>query len=218
MEGFMLAYAPRAERRRLNPPALALIIGAHAAALVAVMSARMNLPETQRDPPFIIKSIEVPPEPTPPKPIDDPRPAPKNTLTTPTPVVDLPIQPGPVVEPLPQPQPGPAVGMGSGPVPIPAPPPVVRTGPRFATAPGAVRPPYPDAMRAAEKEARLRLRLSIDERGRVTAVEPVGKAEPAFLAAARRHILRAWRYTPAMEGDRAIASTTVVTLEFKLDS
>ena len=71
-------------------------------------------------------------------------------------------------------------------------------------------------MRAQEKEAVLRLRLSIDERGRVVAVEPVGKAEPAFLAAARRHIL-AWRYAPATEGGRAIASTTVVTLEFKLD-
>ena len=214
----MLAYAPRAQRRRLNSPALVLIVAAHAAALVAVMSARMNVPEKQREPPLIIDSIEVPPEPAPPQPRDDPNPAPNPPLSMPTPLVPLPPLPGPVVEPLPQPQPGPAVGIGTGPAPIPVPAPIVRKGPRFATAPDAVRPPYPDAMRAAEKEALLRLKLSIDERGRVVAVEPVGRAEPAFLAAARRHILRAWRYAPAMEGDRAIASTTVVTLEFRLDS
>ena len=32
----MLAYAPRPQRRRLNPPALALIIGIHALAIVAI--------------------------------------------------------------------------------------------------------------------------------------------------------------------------------------
>ena len=214
----MLAYAPRAERRRLNPPALALIIGAHAAALVAVMSARMNLPEKHRDPPLVIDSIEVPPEPAPPAPRDDPNPAPSPPFAAPVPLVPLPPLPGPVVEPLPQPQPGPAVGIGSGPAPTPSPPPIIRKGPRFATPPDAVRPPYPDAMRAAEKEAVLRLRLSIDQRGRVVAVEPVGSAEPAFLAAARRHILKAWRYVPALEGDRQVSSSTVITLEFRLDS
>ena len=35
----------------------------------------------------------------------------------------------------------------------------------------------------------LRLRLTIDARGRVVAVEPVGRADRAFLAAARRHLL-----------------------------
>jgi hypothetical protein len=72
-------------------------------------------------------------------------------------------------------------------------------------------------MRAREQETVLRLRLSIDQRGRVVAVEPVGRADPTFLAAARRHILRAWRYKPAMEGDKAVAATTVVTLKFELD-
>jgi protein TonB len=95
---------------------------------------------------------------------------------------------------------------------------MVHTGPRFATAPEDVRPPYPEAMRAQEKEAVLRLKLTIDERGRVVGVDPVGKADATFLAAARRHILKAWRYSPAMDGDRAIASSTVITLEFKLES
>ena len=94
---------------------------------------------------------------------------------------------------------------------------MTRTGPRFATPDSDIRPPYPESKRALEQEAVLRLRLSIDERGRVIAVDPVGKADATFLAAARRHILKAWRYKPAMEGDKAIPSSTVITLQFELD-
>jgi len=63
----------------------------------------------------------------------------------------------------------------------------------------------------------LRLRLTIDERGRVIAVEPVGRADKVFLEAARRHLLAHWRYRPASEGGRAVTSSTVITLRFQLD-
>ena len=72
-------------------------------------------------------------------------------------------------------------------------------------------------MRRTEEEAVLRLRLSIDPRGRVTAVEPVGAADPAFLASARSHLLRYWRYRPATEDGRAVASSLVITLRFELE-
>jgi protein TonB len=213
----MLAYAPRRERRRFSPAALALILGAHAVAIVAVINARMDVIRREL-PPTIIDFIPIdPPAPEPPKPQQQQHPATKTHFTAPTPRFDPPPLPGPTADPF-QPQPLPLPGTGTDPLPPPKPTPIVHTGPRFATPADDVRPPYPEAMRALEKEAVLRLRLSIDERGRVTAVEPVGKAEPAFLAAARRHIIKAWRYTPAMEGERAIASTTVVTLEFRLDS
>ena len=93
----------------------------------------------------------------------------------------------------------------------------VRTGPRFATSASELRPPYPEAKRRLEEEAVLKLRLSIDPRGRITAVEPVGSADPAFLQSARRHIIAHWRYTPATEDGRAVASSTVITLRFELD-
>jgi protein TonB len=67
-----------------------------------------------------------------------------------------------------------------------------------------------------EEEATLRLRLTIDTGGRVTAVEPVGAADPSFLEAARRHILRAWRYKPAMEDGVAVPSTITINLSFRL--
>ena len=97
------------------------------------------------------------------------------------------------------------------------PPAPVRTGPRFMTPPSAVRPPYPESKISSEEEATLRLRLAIDERGRVIRVDPVGAADPAFLAAARRHLIARWRYQPATEDGRAVVSTTVITLRFQLD-
>lgn len=63
----------------------------------------------------------------------------------------------------------------------------------------------------------LKLRLTIDPSGRVVAVAPVARADPAFLDAARRHILAHWRYRPARENGQAIVSSAVITLHFRLD-
>jgi protein TonB len=51
----------------------------------------------------------------------------------------------------------------------------------------------------------------------VIAVDPVGRADPVFLAAARKHLLAHWRYTPAMKDGRAVGSTIVINLRFELD-
>jgi protein TonB len=213
MEGFMLAYAPRPDRRRFQPSALALIVGAHALAIVAVLTVRMDLPERWTPTRTEVTLIPMPPEPAPdPAPPTDSHPS-HRPLDNPRPLVDRLPLPGPTFDPQPLPDPGPLTGNGMG----TAPPPIIRTGPRFVTPEALIRPPYPEEKRRLEQEATLKLRLSIDERGRVVAVEPVGRADPSFLAAARRHILKAWRYKPAMEGDKAMASSTVVTLEFKLD-
>ncbi len=210
----MLAYAPRPQRQRLNAAALALILAAHAAAIAAVMSARMQY-DRHKQPPTIVDTIPLPPEPRS-DPVEPPAAQPSaSALDAPTPLVPVPPLPGPTVLDLPAPLPGPMIGNGTDPAPLPAP--LVRTGPRFATPDGDIRPPYPESKRALDEEAVLKLRLSIDERGRVVAVEPVGRADPVFLAAARRHILKAWRYQPAMEGDIAVAASTVVTLKFELD-
>ena len=79
-----------------------------------------------------------------------------------------------------------------------------------------LRPPYPDAKRMLGEEATLRLRLSIDDGGRVTAVEPVGTADRAFLDSARRHLIRAWRFAPASEDGRPVPTSKVITLRFEL--
>lgn len=217
----MLAYA--ADRRRIaerhsSPQTLLLIAVAHIAVIAAVMSARMDLPRRIFDPPIVVTTIPIakPPPPNPAQPNSRTHVTPMSIDRIPT-IVPLPQLPDPgiAVPPLPLPNPsGGLVGPRTDPLPTPGP---ARVGPRFATASSEVRPPYPPAMLDREEEAVLRLKLTIDAGGRVIAVDPVGKADPQFLAAARRHLLAHWRYRPATKDGRAIASATVITLRFELN-
>ena len=216
----MLGYAveTRPARRKASPSTLALIAAGHAALILTVINSRTAVPERPRDPPIWIDSIEVPkdPAPIPPEP-QNPATAPRTPqpipLDRPVEIIPIPAPDRPIDLGLPPIPPGPDVGT----MPIDPPKPVVRVGPRPATPERALRPPYPEAKRRLAQEAVLRLRLSIDERGRVRSVEPLGAADPTFLASARAHLIRNWRYTPAMEGGRPVASSLVITLRFELD-
>ena len=221
----MLAYAAnsRPAGRSGSPRALLLIIAGHAVLIAGVMSAKMDLiNDTPLDPTEVVMVPLDEPEPAPPPPPapDVPASPPKTAIDRTPVIVDVPLptptlpldQGPPLVDVGPIPGSGPAVTPALPPKPAP-----VRAGPRFATPDSALRPPYPLAKLRAEEETTLRLRLSIAARGRVTAVDPVGAADPQFLEAARRHIIRAWRYKPATENGAAVASSTVITLSFRLD-
>ncbi len=212
----MLAYAPQPDRQRLSPMALTLIIAGHIAAIGAVMSAKMVI-ERHVNPPLIIDFIPNPvvPKPDDPPPQSNPKPTPS---TFDNPITIIPPLPGPrpTVDPMPQPLPQPGNTGGTGTAPIPLDRPIIRTGPHLATAADSLRPPYPDSKRETGDEASLRLKLTIDAAGRVVAVDPVGRVDKIFFDAARRHILRAWRYQPAMEGTKAVPSTTTIALRFEL--
>lgn len=216
----MLGYAveTRPVRRKASPTTLALIVAGHAALILAVLNARTAVPERPRDPPIIVDTIKPPedPAPIPPKPLEGsatprtPRPMP---LDRPVEIIPVPLPDRPIDLGLPPIPPRSDVG----PTPIDPPKPVVRAGPKLAVSEHVLRPPYPEHKRRLEQEAVLRLRLSIDERGRVRSVDPVGAADPMFLASARSHLIRNWRYTPATEGGRPVASSIVITLRFELD-
>ena len=222
----MLAYAanaPNPAGRTGSPKALALIIAGHAVLIGAVMTAKMDLAPNGL--PTIIEIINIPIDPPPPpEPQPQVRPQTKKPIAKPSfieappNIVDMgqssptTLVTGPTIrEILP-------VGGGGDAVVLDPPKHMpVRVAARFNTPESALRPPYPLDMRRAEEEATLKLRLTIDTRGRVTAVEPVGAANPSFLEAARRHIIRAWRYKPATEDGLAIPSSTVITLSFRLE-
>ncbi len=212
--------APYADTKR-HPRALVLIVAGHAAVLAAVMSAKMDLPRTIFPPTTVTLIPEAtPPDENPPPPeshkaqpsrIDQPR------LLIPIPQPDVPdVDTTLAPLPIPLPDTGRVISPDAGTHVTPKPAPV-RVGPRFRTPEWDLKPPYPQSKLRTEEEAVLRLRLSIDERGRVTAVEPVGNADPVFLASARRHLIAHWRYEPATEDGRPIASSTVITLRFELD-
>ena len=225
----MLAYAAhRRPARLLSPSTLMLIAGGHAALFAAVMAIRMDVIV----PPEIIRTKIYPVEPDKPPPPEpkakvEPKPT-KSSITMP-PRILVPTLPGglivdtvpmpidfnanignatdsvpglPIIEPLLQPLPQPAIR---------------RVAARLLTPADRLRPPYPESKRRMEQEAVLRLRLAIGPDGRVMAVEPLGGADAEFLVAARAHLIKAWRYAPAREGDAAVASSLVITLRFELE-
>lgn len=222
----MLAYAAarRAQAERPSSPQTMLAIAvAHVAVIAVVMSAKMDVPQRIIDSVTKVELIEVPKPPPPPEPQPrvEPRSSPSVVDRVP-PVVPVPQPRADQLDPRPVPLP-PVDGVVVGPVPQPyveprpAPAPV-RVGPRFATPDHLLRPPYPPSKMDRGEEAELRLRLAIDERGRVTSVDAVGRADPVFLRAARRHLTANWRYRPATEDGRPIPSSTVITLRFELES
>ena len=220
----MLAYAanaPRPAGRSGSPRTLALILIGHAALIAAVMSAKMGVIHVDGVTPTEVFNIPIdpptPPEPKPP----EAQPNQPSFIERPVTLIDvpqvtqtLPIDRGPPIVPWSPPV------IGDGP-PLPPANSVkatpVRVAAIFSTPENAIRPPYPTSKIRLQEEATLRLRLSIDARGRVTSVEPVGAADPEFLAAARRHIIRSWRYKPATEDGAGVASTIVITLRFQLE-
>jgi periplasmic protein TonB len=227
----MLAYAAhRRPARRLKPSTLLLIAGGHALLLVGVMAIRNEV--VPRTPPVPTTVVNVPLDPDPP----EAKPLPKaeakpavSTITKPPTQMVLPMPDGPLTVTLSDPSPlSTRVGESHEPVaplvvPLPepiverVPPPLVRSTPRLLTSGERMRPPYPESKRRMEQEATLRLRLAIGADGRVTSVEPVGAADPEFLAAARSHLIKVWRYAPAREGEAAVASSLVITLRFQLE-
>lgn len=220
----MLAYAanrPVPGKRQSSPNALLLVISVHVALLAIVMSAKMDLPRPIIDGP--IKMIKIKPDPLPPPPVDT-RPAQQpqttsritNTQTdVPLPPIDpAPVDPGPAIV-----DPRPIAGAGAAVFPV-IPKPVITPihhDPRLLTPASELKPPYPVSKLLSEEEAVLRLRLTIDENGRVAAVDPVGPADRAFLDAARRHLMAHWRYQPATEDGRAVPSSMIIILRFQLD-
>lgn len=222
----MLAYAPRVgpATQARSPQTLMLILAGHAAVIAGVLAAKPEL--VGMAPRVAIKVINVPIDPPPPEVIPpEPKPeaqqaAHQSIVTIPKPIIDklpsLPIFPLDIGPPVVDPEPVIGPGVGARVVDPPRHVPV-KIAALFRTPESAIKPPYPLSKIRSEEEATLKLSLSIDPKGRVVAVEPVGPADSDFLAAARRHIIRYWRYKPAMEDGVAVASTAVISLSFRLD-
>lgn len=217
----MLAYAAnrRPALRGPSPKTLTLVVIGHVIAVGLLLTTKMVLEDRAIVDPIdviFVPTVKPPPD----QPVEkSPTPA-SSTLDVVRPVIE-PQLPSMGDAQLPVEDGVPLAGLDAGPgvVAIDPPKPVpVRVAARFNTPDRLLRPPYPLSKIRSEEEASLRLKLSIDAQGRVVAVEPVGPADADFLAAARRHLIKAWRYKPAMEDGVAVPSTTVITLSFRLDN
>ena len=220
----MLAYAANSRRiagRSNSPKALVLIVAGHAALIAAVMAAKMDVVTFLPVDPTDLIDIPISPPPPPTEPSAKPtaaEPATQPSFIDRTDSIvdmDTPLSSGfalgTTIEDI-----GAVIGTDISFIDPPKAAPL-RVAARFITPANALKPPYPNDKLRLEEEATLKLQLTIDARGRVTAVDPVGSADPSFLEAARRHIIRSWRYKPATEDGVAVGSTTVITLSFRLE-
>lgn len=202
-----------------------LVVAGHVALVAVALTTKMTVDIVRNGPPIDIDWIK---EPEPPVPVQPPPPAPSppQPVSGPSAIdrVDpiVPTEPyRPLTDPVgPTGPTDPLVGTGTDPVgpPVILPPhQPVKIGAVLRTAEADLRPPYPLDKIRSEEEATLRLRLTIDDKGRVVAVDPVGQADPSFLAAARSHLLRSWRYRPATVDGVATTTTMVISLSFRLE-
>lgn len=220
----MLAYAanrPVAGKCESSPNALLLVISVHVALLALAMSAKMDFPRRiTRTPPLI--NIPVP---VPPAPVSHPQ-APQPHLKKEW--NNHPIHKVPIAQPIAEVagDSSPATADASStpgrptlvsPISQPSTAASTHRDARLLTPTSELKPPYPAVKLASEEEATLHLRLTIDENGRVIAVDPVGYADREFLDTARRYIIAHWRYEPASDGGLAVSSTMIVTLRFQLN-
>ena len=219
----MLGYASPSPvaARRFSPTSIALILGGHAALLALVVSAKTELiPRTIFDPIKVITIADPAPPPPPPpgEPHRTTRPARHEASPQAEPVHEIVVlndlgDPGQIKLDT-----GPYPGGGAVILePPPKPHAIVHRPAVLATPERLLRPPYPLSKQRLGEEASLALRLTIAPDGRVTAADPVGRADPEFLAAARRHIFAHWRYRPATDDGSAVSSLIIVTLSFRLD-
>jgi len=210
------------EQKSASPTRFALVVAAHAGVLGAVMLAAGPAIDPAR---FIRTEIFTVPIPqTPP-----PEPQPKQSEDRPTPIdrqivipdrrIDLPPLP-PLGPPLGQQSAGPPAGgtVIADPPPGPPPAPSVRRGaevdPRFAS---ALQPQYPLAEQRAGRVGTVVIRVTIGPEGRVRAAERVSATSDAFWAAAERQALTRWRFRPATVDGRAVESSKVMTIHFRIE-
>ena len=221
----MLAYAasrPAPVDRRAYPNAMLAIIAGHVAVVALVMSAKMDIPQIIKDPRTTVFWVPKPKDPPPPDPAPRHDPTPQTQIQELDRIERLVPTPGPSTNPF---DPGPISRVGSEQVAggtnllpeLPRAHVPVTLDAYLMTPASLLKPPYPESKIITGEEATLRLRLTIDDHGRVVAVDPVGRADAVFLAAARRHLIKNWRYRPASEDGRAIVSSLVITLRFQLD-
>ena len=144
-----------------------------------------------------------PPQTFDPPPVEVIAPVVELTYTPPPPVTAISVPP-----PIPVPTTPPRM--------TPPPPPVVFTPARSIAATHTI-PEYPFVSRRLREQGTLRLKLMIDEKGIVSQAIVVNSSGHQRLDEAAMNWVKAhWRYTPAMEGIRPVASMAEAIVEFRL--
>jgi len=153
-----------------------------------------------------------------------PQPPPQQELAPPSPefqTPSLPQVPQPVIRIETPPAPSNAIHAVAVPHPVQpvAPNPVQPAAPRPASAVAGTHttPPYPPISRRLGEEGTVILRITIGADGRITQVEIAQSSGSARLdEAAREWVAAHWRYHPATQNGRPVATTVKAAVKFDL--
>jgi len=217
--GFRFSFAVDDGANTLNPIRIlvtAAALALHAAVLLVLIAPVAMPPQTDEDvvvrtPPDIRKAVQPPPPLPPVVPVQPPSRTAPTTTPTRTIAPDVPILTDratdayapDVVESDP-------VGPASIDPPAPA---AVQL--QYLNAPP---PPYPRAAQAQHREGVVMLQITVDLDGRPIAVEIAQSSGHRDLdAAARAHVLKHWRFQPAMKDGHAIQAIGMVPINFTLN-
>lgn len=206
------------DRPRLNPvriTALSTALALHAAAFGLLVLPASPLLAALEPPPaaividFIAAVVPPPPIPVPPVPPPPTRPTPRTLTPVVKPVViaesDFEIV-APVLEPVTE--------TTSETVTDAAPTPTTAAAIAYADVPA---PPYPRAAIRERLEGEVLLRVRVDESGRPVDVEVERSSGHRVLdRTAREHVLKRWRFQPAMVAGQAVAAWALVPVNFRL--
>ena len=78
------------------------------------------------------------------------------------------------------------------------------------------KPDYPERARREGKEGRVLLRVLVDIEGRCEIVQIDTSSGSELLDHAARDAVKRWRFSPARDGDKAVASWVKVPIDFRL--
>lgn len=179
-----------------------------------------------KDPPVVMKPVDVRDQPPPPpikeaKPVDKAQPRTSAPPVAPKPLVDTASDthietttkfadtPATIDKPA-----------DTGPTTVLDPPKPVpmligaTTDPRYAQ---DFQPEYPAQEMRAQRDGLVTLRVRIGADGRVKAVEPVSATSDAFFAVTKRQALGKWRFRPATRGGVAEESWKTMTVRFRIE-
>jgi protein TonB len=212
-----LAAFPRQPMSPLRIAGLSTALALHAAAfLVIVMPQTMALAALEEKPADIVVewiTAEIPPPPIPVPPVPPPPVRPKIREVKPE-VVSVVLAesdyriaattPDPVRESI-----GPTI-------PDPGPTAVTAAALAYADVPP---PPYPPMARKKNWQGEVLLRVRVDETGKPVAVEVEKSSGHRILdRAARDHVLKRWRFQPALVQGRPVSAWARVPLNFRIEA
>ena len=208
------------QKKSVRPGGLAIVITLHAAVLASLVLVKVSYdpqePERTR---LIDIFTPPPPDENPPPPQQQPRQQPSQ-IDTVDPIVSTQTQ-GPVIQerdlpPVPfDPNAGRETVIADASPDLPRIP--VRVEAQFDPR-SQLQPPYPASEEARQRDGQVRVRLTIGADGRVKAIERLSATSDAFWQSTQRHALARWRFRPATEDGRAVESTKIITLTFRIDA